>query len=1152
MFATGKTNPGIKGKGSGTITEAAPSPNNHKKHLLKTKLLVILIFAGCLQLHAGHAQNMSLHAKNISLKEVFAKIKKQTGLVVFYNEALLPAKSSVSINVNNVSVTEVLDICLKDYHLTYSFVGNNIVLKRTDPTGKIAENESVQWQQAKITGTIQDEDGSPLGGATIQIKGTNTSTVSEQDGSFSIDVPGQSAVLVISFVGMETQEVSADGSTNLIVKLSPSVALQDEVVVIGYGNTRRQDLLGAVSTVKVTDNFKGRPATLGNMLQGQMPGVNITQSGDPTSTGIISIRGKGNRNGDGVLVVVDGVPGAPYNPADIETVTVLKDASSAAIYGAFAGSGGVIIITTKQAKTGKLSVDANVWQGVQSAWRTPEVLTSEQFNTVWKDATTAAGTNLPQAYDPARFPYGNVTRTDWIDEIFRDGKLQHYDLTVRGGTDAIKALASVSYDDVQGTLRNTFNKKLTARLNVDFKLSDYVEIGQHILYENGNGQSAIGDGHTGTIFGAMAYPRFNSLYEADADGNLLYSGTVPRWALAEGISVEADLRNPVAMLEKVKQYNPGHKIFSKTSLRIKPMKGMTFRSEFSVDAGSYRRESFQQRFLEPGRTIDMNYRIIENSLATGWNWDNILSYNKMIGKHDITGMAGFILNRRQGRWNRTESRDFDIEDHYQSIFTNGRDWSTVRPGEDIWEETVVSALGRISYSYDDRYFMSASLRRDASSKLSPTNNADIFPAVSASWKLSSENFLSSVEAINLLKLRASWGQVGNLPGVPRFIYAPPYQQTGWPLFLGSNGDIQGFGLFQPTIPNPNLKWERTEQTNLGVDVSLMKNSLNITVDYFSKLTRDLIETMPMPSVAGVASPPMVNVGQVQNRGWEASVNYTKNVGAVNLNVGGNIGNYKNKVLNIGQRDFFPHDESVNSMRPLQSKVGLPWHSFYLIESEGIFRSQREIDEYTFTNASGDVVKIQPNARPGDLKFRDANNDGVINDGDRVYMGSYDMPDFYYGFNLGVNWKGFSLSMFFQGVSGVKVFNGVKLMSYTGSKGWNMSTDVLDSYNYNPNSNIPNLAVVEDPNGNYSKMSSYFLEKADYMRLKNVHLSYTLPTRSMSSSFLNDKTIRVYVNAENLLTITGYKGFDPEVGNFGIDGGRFPVSRMFSVGMNVSF
>ncbi len=1146
----------LSGKGSGAAKKVLQT-NSPRILLLKMKFVIFFLLIGCLQLQAGHAQNVSCYGKRITLKQVFNQIKEQTDFVFFYNESLLSGTSRVTINLRDVPVTTVLDHVLKNYSLTYSIVGNNIVIKEKPAITLYSSATVVAAADIRVSGTVTDDGDNPMEGVTIQLKGTNLAAVSDERGAFTIEVPENSSkTLVVSFVGMATREITVSGTeTNLVIKLEPSITQQDEVVVIGYTNMRRQDLLGAVSTVKVTDNFKGRPASLGNMIQGQMPGVNVTQSGDPTSSGAISIRGKGNKAGDAVLVVVDGVPGAPYNPADVETITVLKDASSAAIYGAFAGSGGVVLITTKQAKTGKLMVEANAWNGTQQAWRLPQVLTAEQFNQVWKDASEEAGTNVPQTYNPALFPYGNVTRTDWVKEIFRTGRLQHYDVTVRGGTDAIKTLASVSYDDVEGTLRNTYNRKLTSRLNVDFALAPWLEIGQHILYDYSKGQSAVGDGHTGTIFGAMAYPRFNELYETDADGNLLYSGTVPRWALAEGFSVEADLRNPVAMLEKVKQHNPGHKIFSKTSLRLKPLPGLSFRSEFSVDAGSYRNESFQQRFLEPGRTIDMNYRIISNTLATGWNWDNILSYSKVFnGVHDVSAMGGFLMNKRASRWSNTEVRNFDIEDPYQTIFNNGTDWTAVRPSEDIWEETFVSVLGRASYSFDNRYFVSASLRRDASSKLSPTNNSDVFPAVSASWKISSENFMQSVEQIDLLKLRASWGQVGNINSVRRFIYAPPYQVTSWPLFLGTNGETQAFGIFQPTIPNPNLKWERTEQINIGMDVSLLSNSLNVTADYFVKKTRDLIETMPMPSVAGVASPPEFNIGQVENKGWEFSVNYTKSIAGVGVNIGGNIGTFRNKVINIGMTDFIAHGEGVNSMNPLRSTAGMPWHSFFLIESEGIFRSQREVDEYTWTDpTTGETRKIQPNARPGDLKFIDHNDDGTINDGDRVYMGAYDMPDFFYGVNLGADWRGFSLSVFLQGVYGAKAFNGIKAMTYTGSKGWNMSTDVLNSYNYNPDSDIPNLAVVQDPNGNYSKVSDYFLDRADYMRIKNVHLSYTLPTSVMPKvGLMKDTRVRIYVNAENLLTFTKYTGFDPEIGNLGIDGGRFPVSRMYSVGMNVSF
>jgi len=365
---------------------------------------------------------------------------------------------------------------------------------------------------------------------------------------------------------------------------------------------------------------------------------------------------------------------------------------------------------------------------------------------------------------------------------------------------------------------------------------------------------------------------------------------------------------------------------------------------------------------------------------------------------------------------------------------------------------------------------------------------------------------------------------------------------------------QVFGIYQSTIPNPDLKWERTEQSNLGIDLGLWDNAFTFTFDVFKKLTKDLIETSPIPSVAGVTSPPEINIGEVENKGWEVSAGYNKKVGDVTLNIRANLSSVKNNVLNIGARDFISHGNGVNSMNPLQSTVGESWYSYYLIEAQGLFQSQDEIDAYTFANpTTGQVVKIQPNAKPGDIKYGDANNDGIINDGDRIYMGAYDFPDLSYGINLGASWKNFSLNMFWQGISGVKIFNGVKAMSSAGLKGWNMTTEILDSWEYDPNSGIPRLSFINDPNGNYSKVSSYFLEDGDYIRLKNLNVSYSLPqTLAYRLGLGTGSNIRVYVNGENLLTFTKYSAFDPEVGNLGLDAGRFPISRIYSVGLNVSF
>jgi TonB-linked SusC/RagA family outer membrane protein len=1128
------------------------------KLILKMKLtflLIILLVSGAFATNAvSQVAKVSLLMNGVPISQIIEAIESQTDYLFVYNKEEVDVTRNVSISVRNKSVAEVLSSMFRNTDIIYAMEGSNIML--------MTEESAAAQQNLQVTGKVTDSSGQPLPGVTVLVKGTTTGTISNSEGTYTLSNVPPDGTLVFSFVGMKSQEIAVAGKKNLDVQMEEESIGIDEVVAIGYANARKQDLSVAVSTVKVGDNFKGRPTTLGSILKGQMTGVSVTESGDPTETANISIRGKGNKNGDAVLYVVDGVPGAPFNPSDIETVTILKDAASAAIYGAYAGSGGVILITTRQAREGKVAISINGWNGIQSAWRLPKVLTSEQYNQIRKDAAAAAGKTVPAVYDPALFPYGNVTRTDWVDEIFRTGRMQHYDVTLQGGSKDLKALASVSYDNTEGTLINTYNEKLTTRLNVDFTLNKWSSVRQKMVYDYSNGKSDIGDGHTGSIFGAMAYTRFSTVYDFDEagnplyddGGNRLYGGTVPRWALAKGISVEADLRNPVAMLEKVIQFNPSNRLFSNTELELKPLAGLSIKSDFSVDLTNTRNESFQKKFLEPGRTIDQNYRRIANTLFKGWIWENIASYSRVFNeKHQLSLVGAFTMIKKTNRYNWTGMRGYAFEEEHYTTFLNGTDWTTDKPQEDIWEESSVSALGRASYSYADRYFLTGSVRRDASSKLSPDNNSDIFSAISGAWKISSESFMENFEPISFLKLRASWGQVGNINSVRRFIYAPPYQMTSWPLFLGETGEKQAFGIFQPTIPNPDLKWERTEQTNLGLDFGFLKNSLNFSVDYFNKRTKDLIESMPVPSVAGVASPPEYNVGEVLNKGWEFTLSYDRKIGDFDFTVSGNCSMLSNEVISIGATKFISHSNNVNSLNPLQSTAGQPWYSYYLIDAMGIFQTQAEIDNYVWTNPSTNVKsKIQPNAKPGDLQFKDANNDGMINDGDRVYMGAYEVPDLSYGFNLEASWKGFSLSMIFQGVAGVKIFNGVKAMTYTGLKGWNMSTDVLRSFNYDPNSGIPRLAVVEDPNGNFSKVSDYFLEKGDYMRLKNLHLSYTLPKTFVAKIGLRNSTFRFYLNGENLLTFTKYSAFDPEVGNLGIDAGRYPVSRMVSLGLNVSF
>jgi TonB-linked SusC/RagA family outer membrane protein len=983
-------------------------------------------------------------------------------------------------------------------------------------------------------------------------------------------VPGGDAVLAFSFLGYATQEITAGGRSVINVTLEETANAIDEVVVIGYGSQRKSDLSMAIATVNVDQKLKSRVSDISNLLQGQLPGVTIQKDGgDPLKGATYNIRGRGSRDGDDILWVVDGVPNAPYNFEDVESITVLKDAASAAIYGAQVGSGGVIVVTTKQAQAGKVKVDVNVSHGFKTAWQLPDVATAEQFTQIWQDIK-ANGPNLtiPSAYNRDIFPYGAITRTNWLDEVFRTGQTQHYAVSLSGGSDAIKTFASFQYDRNEGILENTFTESLGGKINVDFQIAKWLKFSERasIAYSNGQGDVSNGS-HTGVLMTSIFYPRSQTVYEYEynaanplelgapiynEDGSQKFGGIIPLWADVSGVG---DFGNPVAVLKRLRQNRPSTTIYSTSTLEIKPISALTVRSDFTVGLNPSRYENFKSSVPELGKVDTDNYRDIRSTWRSNYQWETTATYAAAFGEHNISAMAGYTMKYEISRYTSTRVWGFEREDEHYTVFTNGTEVRTsTKPSETIWEEWLQSAFGRIGYSYADRYFATASIRRDITSKLHPNNNSGVFPAFSASWKISSEEFFN-VPFVNLLKLRGGWGQVGNVALVPRYspnVALSPLTATSGERTPVLGLDLQGVsGLYQKTLSNPDLTWETTEQTSVGLDVTLFNNSLNITVDWFNKLTKDLIEEVIVPIHAGIETNPYGNVGEVKNTGWEFSANFNKKFGEVNFNMYGNLSTVTNEVIDLGNFKEMSHTGSDYSVdggtHPgLYSTVGQPWYSYKLFQTAGIFQSQQEVDNYV-----KDGKKIQPNARPGDLKFVDANNDGTITAEDRVYMGSY-LPKLTYSFGASVEWKGFDFSFFFQGMADVKIFNGIKYFGYTGRNNAYVLADVLNSWTYNHNSSTPRLSISDDLNGNFSNPSDFFLEDGSYLRLKNITIGYTLPKSLMAKIGIPELGLRVYVGGENLLTFTEYTGFDPEVGRHGIDAGTYPIARMFNFGFNLNF
>lgn len=1015
-----------------------------------------------------------------------------------------------------------------------------------------------------ITDALTQE---PMYGVSVVEKGTTNGTITDLEGNFTVKVAVNKTV-VISFIGYKTQEVIVTaGMTTLNIQLEEDVTMLGEVVAIGYGSSRKEDLSMAISTVKVDQSIKSQTPSLGNLLQGRMPGVTFqSNGGDPLKEGSVAIRGKGSMNGDAILYVVDGVPGAPYNVEDVETITVLKDAASAAIYGSNAGSGGVVIITTKQGAEGKVKIDLNLSNGFKTATNLPESLTAEEYNMVYRKASELNGSPLSAINDPSVFPWGNVTRTNWMDEIFRTAYVQHYAMSISGGSKDLRGFASVSYDKEEGTLINTWAQKINAKMNIDAQLTNWLKLSQRASFRYQTGQGNINESHEGPFIEALQYPRSATVYEYDKEGNLVYDdkgnpqygGLYPTWA-ANDVQGYGNLRNPVAELMRRRQHRPTTTIYSTTSLEAKPISRLTLRSDFTAGRENERVEEFLPRYLEIGRQQLDNSKSIDDYVNTNWLWESTATYaENFADKHDISLMAGYSMDYKKYHHNYIQVYGFESEDELHTLLGNATNSMTdMIYGETINQATQISGFARAAYSFDDRYFLIGSARKDASSKLPKNNRADMFYAASAAWKLSSEPFFKNLNLpfIDLIKFRGSWGQTGSVAMMP-FIVADKVRMKLSDHYnaMGDGGSNNVLGIYPQSNINPNLRWETTNQTTFGVDLTLFDKSLDISVDYYSKDTEDLIHLGRVSKSTGVEEAQYANMGKVNNKGWEFTANYSRKIGDLSFNVFGNLSTLKNEVIHLGGLKDIQHSEyTYRSLIPLWSTPGESWYSFKVYETLGIFKSQDEVNSYLHKDpVTGQTTMIQPDAKPGDFIKKDANGDGKIDDKDKVYKGSH-QPKITYSLGAGVNYKNFDFSFMLQGVGGNKIYNVYRQMGVEGANENNMLREVLDSWTFNPESNFPRLPMLTGSgSNNYTQELDFFLENSSYLRLKNIVLGYTLPKQVMHKIGLPTSNIRLYVSGENLATFTSYKGVDPEVGNNGIDASTYPLAKTFTVGLNLNF
>lgn len=1021
-------------------------------------------------------------------------------------------------------------------------------------------------QQISVKGIVKDQIGEPVIGANVLVRGTTNGVITNVNGEFILSA-SKSDVLVVSFVGYTTQEIPVSEKQMTIV-LKEDTELLDEVVVLGYGaNTRKQDLSASVGIISNTDELAARPVTsTESMLQGQLPGVTIqADGGDPTSTPNIVIRGQGSQNGDNVLWVVDGVPGAPITSMnDIESIVVLKDAASAAIYGAQSGAGGVVLVTTKKAKEGAPTLTYDGTFGFRQATNLIEPLNAEEQVEMRRRSYENAGQALPDGWNVTKNPWVGTTRTDWMDAIFRTAFYQRHNIALNVGTDKSSSRLSLSFDNDQGTLINTYKKNLALRYNGKMQLNKWITISEDLVWKNTTSRSkeTDNDAYTGPILSAVYMPASATIYNP-LDGS--YGGTTtedPAYIEKYGSNfadAHGDAVNPVRLLEAENLYNKTSDVWSTTSLEIgNVLPGLKFVSRFTYNLQNYYYKKFNPIRDEVGKPNLSNNVQEQSYRMDAWKTENTLTYDNTFGKHTVGALFSTTADHYSKRGLEAIGKDLSSEAAYLQYmaYANSTEVLDYLTGPDA----NVSMIARLAYSYDDRYFVTASWRRDYAGRLPKEHNFGDFPAVTLGWKISNEKFFKKNDIVNLLKLRASWGRVGNLGSIDYNYKSPLLSKNTYSeqaqYGVTSNQLWNNFAYYSTAL-NPNLTWETSEQYDLGLDMEMFNNRLSLSMDYFDKRTFNLIQPQPMnwPSTMGLDAM-LVNLGEVRNRGFELSIGWNDRINKnFSYFVTGNFSYLKNWVSDMGVKNedgtpgVWTDDKSFRSVKDIyQTTEGEPLNSFHLIQTAGIFQSDEEAAAYVDKNGK----RIQPDAKKGDLKFVDYDGDGTIGFGDRQYMGSA-TPKTTFAWTLGFTWKKLSFSAMFQGVGGAQAMNVSKYMLLSDVEGnFNRSREILNAWSPdNRGSNIPILSK-NDNNGNFSTASDWYLEDASYLRLKNVTLSYDLSDVFCKWSHLNDRNSRlsVFLSGENLATITRYSGMDPECG--GWDALKYPVSRVFSLGVKLTY
>jgi TonB-linked SusC/RagA family outer membrane protein len=1149
-------------------------------------LLLITGFAGMMYARPVHGQEVlnqriNLVATNKEVKTVLNEISQLTDIKFVYSSQRIPVRQKISVIARNQRLGEVLEVLLTPLNVLYFVSGNQIVLMRKgepynlamfitdDPRKSLLEGET---PFKTITGKITNENDEPLSGVSVLVRGTTRGTSTNEKGVFVITAE-VGETLEFSMVGYKVSAVKIGDETNIAIRLQAEQTNMNEVIIVGYGTQRRSSLTGAIASVNAKAINELPVASVEQALQGRVAGLTVTNNGEPGSSPIVRIRGVSSINfASDPLYVIDGFPTSNlinFDSRDIESVEVLKDASAAAIYGSRATNGVVLITTKKGKRDKKLKVQLDSYVGTQKPWKTIDLLNTEQYLKYEFALNEAGGAGHPPRLQPANFNqpiYAGATQTyaqtntDWQDAYFKSGMLTQHNLSVSGGNDISRFYTSAGYFKQDGIAQGVYYERGNYRINSEHKISNVFSIGENLALSYSKQRYDNTTGNRTRLVNVIRNLPYLPVYDPTTLGGFRgaensVDGSDPTNPVEDAILLGNAVRKTLKVLGTVY-----------ADVTFTPW--LKFRSTFGVDHVNLFQHQFKPIFNDKGRSDPLASIDDVRTTLTTLLYTQQLTFDKTFGNHHLTatGVYETQSNRAYGEQMTGNQTSNDIETMFGA--TNVSAFSTKS------ENLLISYVGRLTYEFAGKYMLSAAIRRDGLSVWAPGNKFANFPSASVGWRIDQEPFMQAVKGVSELKLRGGYGITG-LNGIGIFGKLANSQLPNdypWQAVVALNGATYPFNNTMPSggnasfynaISNPDLEWEKTKQLNIGVDLGLFNNRITMSVDYYRRKTDNLMLNVPTPGSFGFnGSGVLANVGAMENNGLDLQLGYKNNAREFKWDVTGNMSFTSNKVVSLNTPNATIDnggDQDFGGGAPItRTKAGETIQSFFGYVVEGIFQTDAEV-------ASSPFQKDKTAA--GDLKFRDISGpdgkpDGVINDADRTFLGNY-LPDFTYSLNLGGNYKNFDASIFFQGVQGNKIFNAARIIREGMPRLFGAGTAVLDAWTpTHTNTSMPR-AVGKDPNENV-RPSTRWIEDGSYLRLKNIMIGYTVPN-SFLQSFVKGtiSSFRVYISSQNLLTVTKYKGWDPEVGSKdiklpngtltnGIDFGQYPAARSFQFGVQVGF